>query len=70
MEKFVYRREGWSHMLAVTILASSMASSIESTTTIRTVLFIMVLVAVALLLAGGVIALMTLYKQLKRDEAR
>jgi hypothetical protein len=54
-------------MLDVTILASSIDA------TIRTVLFIMVLIAVALLLAGGVIALMTLYKQFKgptRDETR
>ncbi len=60
MEKFVSSSEGWSHMLAITILASSIDSA-----TIRIVLFIMVLVAVALLLAGGVIALMTLYKQFK-----
>ena len=62
-------REGWSHMLAVIILVSS----IEDGTTIRIVLFIMVLIAIALLLVGAVIALMTLYKQLKaskRNDAR
>jgi hypothetical protein len=45
------------------ILASSADSGV-----IRVVLFIMVLVAVALLLAGCTIALMTLYKQLKAPE--
>jgi hypothetical protein len=35
---------------------------------IRVILFIMVLVAVALLLAGCVIAFMTLYKQLKAPD--
>jgi hypothetical protein len=35
---------------------------------IRVILFIMVMVAVALLLAGCVIALMTLYKQLKAPD--
>ncbi len=55
-------------MLAVVILASIMNGS-----TIRLVLFIMLLIAVALILAGSVIALMTLYKQVKapmRDNAR
>ncbi|MBV9258339.1 MAG: hypothetical protein JO215_10000 [Ktedonobacteraceae bacterium] len=68
MENLEFTREGRSHMLAVAILASTTGNE-----TIRVVLFIMVLIAVALLLAGSVIALMTLYKQLKgpaRDETR
>jgi hypothetical protein len=50
-------------MSLVAILASSVGGE-----TIRVILFIMVLVAVALLLAGCVIALMTLYKQLKAPD--
>jgi len=47
-------------MVSVAILASSIDGGI-----IRIVLFIMVLIAVALLLAGSVIAVMTFYKQFK-----
>jgi hypothetical protein len=39
-----------------------LASSIDSSNIIRVILFIMVLIAVALLLAGSVIAIMTFYK--------
>ncbi len=40
-------------------------SSVVDSGTIRVILFIMILLAVALILTGCVIALLTLYKQLK-----
>ena len=46
------------------------ASSIVDSGTIRVVLFIMILLAVALILTGCVIALLTLYKQLKVPASR
>jgi hypothetical protein len=39
-----------------------LASSIDSSSIIRIVLFIMVMIAIGLLLAGSVIAIMTFYK--------
>lgn len=44
-------------MASVAMLAASTDNSI-----LRTILFIMVLIAIALLLAGSVIAIMTFYK--------
>lgn len=49
-------------MVFAVILANS---SVDNSGVIRVVLFIMVLLAVALILAGCVIAFMTLYKQIK-----
>jgi hypothetical protein len=62
---YLWKVKGALHMSVAVILVSSADSG-----TIRVVLFIMVLLAVALILTGGVIALLTLYKQMKTPESR
>lgn len=67
MEKFVFMQsKGGKFPMSVAVV---LASSIDGGT-IRVVLFIMVLLAVALILTGCAIALLTLYKQIKVPEAR
>lgn len=62
----IYGKQRGKFPMSVAVV---LASSIDGGT-IRVVLFIMVLLAVALILTGCVIALLTFYKQIKVPEAR